>query len=186
MKIKLASVVQGLLLALGVMGISGCVDSGWEYPTKPTKVPGFNPTTSLDGPQQELPPVDPSAPVAPAPTPGPSSLPDPLPSPLSPDPTPASIPAPAAPVASGGANSGRSSGPLPPAPSQAPAPAPTTPPAAPQPKPPLVAKRVAGQPTWIVNPYTGKTLQAVDEKGKPFPSGLKVRDPETGEIMVVP
>lgn len=80
-----------------------------------------------------------------------------------------------------------------PAPSPSPAPQPSAPssaskPSAPTPAPtpapksgPQVAKRVPGKPNQIYNPYTGAILDVTG-----LTPGTEVRDPRTGETMLVP
>ncbi|MEY5025182.1 MAG: hypothetical protein RLZZ244_710 [Verrucomicrobiota bacterium] len=157
MKANLVFILQrGLLAAgaLGILGVSGCVDSG-GYSSKPTKMPGFNPPMGYEEPQSDVPSVDPNRAADRL-----RSLPDPAP-----------VLAP-------------SEGVVGQPPRQASEPSAPSAPSAPN--APLVAKRVPGKPGWIVNPYTQKELLAVDEKGKPLPSGMKVMDENTKHVMIIP
>jgi hypothetical protein len=183
MKMNQAATASMLAVAIGV---SGCVQDEEEY--VPHRQAGFRPPSSAVY-QEPAYSVDPSpAPLNPLPDPAPlppvannpaPSLPISNPNPASPAPSPA--PAPLSP-------------PSPPNPTPSPAPTPNPSPAtssnskptpapspAAAPKSPLVAKRVPGKSNYIYNPYTGAMLDVTG-----LTPGTEVRDPRTGETMLVP
>ena len=58
---------------------------------------------------------------------------------------------------------------------------PPTPPTPPKPAAPEYAKKVPGKPNQIYNPYTGAILDVTG-----LTPGTEVRDPRTGQTMLVP
>ena len=172
---KMNQAASAFALAIA-MGVSGCVQDEEEY--QPRRQAGFRPPSSAVY-------QDPAYSVDPAPAPL-NPLPDPAP--LSPLPAPAPSPAPLADNPAPAPNVPVSNLPAlnaPPSPNPAPAPnlAPSPKPA-PTPAPknsPAVAKRVPGKPNQIFNPYTGAILDVTG-----LTPGTEVRDPRTGETMLVP
>lgn len=158
MKKNFAAAAQLMVLAFGV---SGCVQQDEDF--TPRRQVGFRPPpVPLN--QETLPPVDPQ--VSPAPTP-PSPLPDPAASASNPDPSLAKQNQQSKPAGATGENVASNT------------PAPEAP--KPKPAPPQYAKKVPGKPNQIYNPYTGAILDVTG-----LTPGTEVRDPRTGQTMLVP
>jgi hypothetical protein len=138
------------------MGLAGCAQQDEDF--VPQRQAGFRPPPAPLV-QEELPPVDPAA-TTQRPQAPLSPLPDSAvitPAPEAPAPTQKQATAPVAPT---------------------PPPAPPTPP---KPAAPEYAKKVPGKPNQIYNPYTGAILDVTG-----LTPGTEVRDPRTGQTMLVP
>lgn len=167
MKMKFVAMAQG---AFVLVSVTGCVQSEEDL-YSPRRQPGFRPPSAPV--VQDLTPVDPTVPPVTL-----NPLPDHVP-PMPPQEQPITIP-PNAPQIGG-----QPSVPTPPSVPQQPVVQPESRPVE-QPKTqkpavPQYAKRVPGKPNLIINPYTGATLDATG-----LTPGTEVRDPRTGQTMLVP